>query len=446
MGRGSGLHNLATPLCLQRPIVKIIDTLESQMPKTRRKSFDRAHALLEELRKHRRAILDALRASSSQLQPLRSLQTLLIKEISRAERKIRRSKAILKALDPAGPTERAAELEERIDFYRHLAYGWRCFGDAIAYMFLDKFALKQTYFNTHNINRKPDAGFLGDKAGLVAELKMLDRVLEHGFPAVLTDLTNTIRHGDVCVMIGPDPLLIEVKSGKLDSRGRRQRNSIRQLMEFFDTDEAQGLRGFEEVRRVSYQTDEVTYVEALNECMAAAIKDGAAWRSPEEGLYYVALANGAIGFEDILAELKLTQPMVFLLNEAKTSKSWSPYVPFTLSIRDKETLFRFIWGSIYLAVLYDVDALRRMAEAQGVAIVVASSDADFVFEITRPNGAGPLQVANQMFSRLAFDFTSPAWLFRTAIENLDRLNVESVSTTETPPIADASRSAERTQS
>jgi hypothetical protein len=40
-------------------------------------------------------------------------------------------------------------------------------------------------------------------------------------PALLVDLTNTIRHGDICLMGESDPCLIEMKASKnLDSRGK----------------------------------------------------------------------------------------------------------------------------------------------------------------------------------------------------------------------------------
>ena len=180
------------------------------MVKRRRTSFARAHTLLGELRTPRPVIHDAVYATPRQLQALKSLQKLLIKEIIRAERKIRRSKSILKTLEAVAP-EATAQLKERIESYRHLAYIWRCFGDAIAFLFMDKFALKQTFFNTHNCNAKQDAGFLAGKAGLSGEWMVMEEFLSKGIPALISDLTNTIRHGDVCVMIGPEPHLIEVK-------------------------------------------------------------------------------------------------------------------------------------------------------------------------------------------------------------------------------------------
>lgn len=69
--------------------------------------------------------------------------------------------------------------------------------------------------------------------------------LQQNVPALLVDLTNTLRHGDVCLMGRPILQLIEVKaSAGLDRRGRRQRRDIEKLQSFFDSDEAHDLRGF----------------------------------------------------------------------------------------------------------------------------------------------------------------------------------------------------------
>ena len=150
------------------------------------------------------------------------------------------------------------------------------------------------------------------------------------------------------------------------------------------------------------------------------MKNGAAWCSPEDGLYYIAITEGRIGFEEIVTELKLIRPVVFLLNEFKAQRNWSPYSPFTLSIRDREALFRFIWGDIYLTVIYDLDALRRLAESEGDKIDFEPPGSDYAFELTRAGGEGQIKLASQLFSRLAFDFTSPAWLLREAIGHYDR--------------------------
>lgn len=393
--------------------------MKVQRVNKRRKSFDKAHHLLEELRRLHAKIQQGKETTARELEPLRFLQKLLIAEIIRAERKIRRSKEILRSLNERD-VERAEELELRIAGYRHLAHLWRSFGDAVAFLMMDKYALKQTFFNTHNLNAKQDAGFLLEKEGLAGELQVMEDWLAIGVPALLTDLTNTIRHGDVCLMLGPDPHLIEVKSSELDRRGRRQRDGIRQLMDFYETDEAINMRGLERINRVAHETEEVNYIGAINECIASARVKGAAWQSPEKGLYYLVVTDNT-NIHDIAKEFRLKQPLGYPLNEMKVGRNWAPYYPFVLSIRDADALFRFVWGEIYIVVYYDFDALLQLAKSMGFEVELLSRDKDHALELKRKEDEENIRLAWQMFDRVAFDFTSPAWLLANAVERFNSL-------------------------
>jgi hypothetical protein len=183
----------------------------------RRKSFAAAHKLLSELR-----------TNLEEISPLLPLQRLLIEEITSAERQIRSLKQELSLQSAFRKSD--TYIQNRIERLRLLTFIWRSFGDAIAFLYMDKFALKQTHYNIHNMNPRQDAGFLSDKKGLQGELTFLETLLARGIPSVLVDITNTIRHGDVCLMLGPDPQLIEVKtSAQMDRRGRKQVAGIRTL-------------------------------------------------------------------------------------------------------------------------------------------------------------------------------------------------------------------------
>jgi hypothetical protein len=163
----------------------------------RKNAFARAHALLQKVR-----------GNLSDIATLREIQQLLFRGIMRAEQKIRDIKGELRSAasnrDEAALT-RAHYLERRLEGVRQCAYIFRCFGDAIAFLYMDKHALKQTFYNTHNVNPKQDAGFLAGKEGLASEILTLESLLKQGVPALLSDLTNTIRHGDICVMVEPIP-------------------------------------------------------------------------------------------------------------------------------------------------------------------------------------------------------------------------------------------------
>ena len=393
-------------------------------------SFERAHRLLEELRTLRAAMGGGAIATPAALRPLWLLQRLLVKEIKRAERKIRRIKSILKLASEHDDPDRSTSLSTQIEGYRHLAYVWRSFGDAVAFLFMDKFALKQAFYNTHNTNAKQDAGFLLGKEGLVGEWAEVENWLRQGIPALLTDLTNTIRHGDVCLMVGADPILIEVKLGDLDTRGRQQRNSIRQLMEFFENDEIPSLRGLGEIARTANQSPELRYADVMEDTIIAASRTSAALKSPESGLWYVAITDGAVDVNATLRGLGLGHPIAYPLNEVKTTRSWAPYSPFILSIRDRESSYRFMWGDVIVFVIYDLDELVAAAALRGLNTTLFSREEDSVFELIEPTTGRNIRLAWQMFDRLAFEFTSPAWLLATTVERLDAQEVTSPTSSE----------------
>src|SRR6266851_2846868 len=208
----------------------------------RKHSYTLAHSLLQ-----------TLRINLQDLATLKELQKLLLREVIRAEKKIRELKTELRSMKGAAcsaASVRSVYLKNRIEGFRQCTYIWRCFGDAIAFLYMDKFALKQCFYSTENTNPKQNAGFILGKEGLANELALLDSALEHNVPAVLVDLTNTIRHGDICLMGESDPYLIEVKASKnLNRRGKKQKRSLEKLHTFFETDKCEGLRGFPEARR-----------------------------------------------------------------------------------------------------------------------------------------------------------------------------------------------------
>lgn len=387
--------------------------------KKRRKSFERAHGLFEELRSLRATMGTRTSPTLATLRPLWLLQRLLVKEITRAERKIRRIKSILRLVSEVDASDRVSSLFAQIEGYRHLTYMWRSFGDAVAFLFMDKFALKQVFYNTQNKNAKQDAGFLSDKSGFAGEWNEVARWLRHGVPALLADLTNTIRHGDVCLMVGPDPVLIEVKLGKLDGRGREQRDSIRQLTEFFQTDETSGLRGLGKIRRTAHQTPEVSYAGSMEETIIAALKTGAAASSPESGLWYLAVADEKIDMNGSIEGLGLARRIAYPLNEVKSARTWAPYTPFILSVRDKCSVYKFIWGDVLVFVVYDLHELVSASAKRGLEIDLFSREEDSAFELREPVSGRNIRLAWQMFDRLALEFTSPAWLLSAAIERLD---------------------------
>jgi hypothetical protein len=380
----------------------------------RKHSFARAHALLQ-----------TLRANLADLATLKALQQLLIHEVIRAEKKIRELKAELRTINKrttdSAAAKRLAYLENRIEGFRQCAYIWRCFGDAIAFLYMDKFALKHSFFSTEKLSVKQSAGFIGDKEGLVNELAVIDFLLEHNIPALLADLTNTIRHGDICVMVGPDPHLIEVKSSKnLDSRGKKQKRILEKLWAFYETDKAEGFRGFPEVSREVIERRERTYVEQINECIVEARKAGYAVRQPERGLHYIVMTQDAPDIKQIMGSLALKAPWCFFLNQAKSDRAWAPYLPFMLSIEDKDDLWDFIRGNLFIFVFVEVDRLCEIGRDKGYEATFDLDDESYPLRFVVPGGDGFTRASKQILGRIGMEFVSPEWVVLSGIEMFEQ--------------------------
>jgi hypothetical protein len=163
-------------------------------------------------------LLRSLEASLDDVTQLLALQRDLVQCIVRAERRIlvtqARRRDLQRQLKAGRPSKleskklrhRIAALDDQISMSQQLMFIWRCFGDGIAFSYLDKFALKHAFFNTHDLERKQRAGAVSGKEGFHNELKVVMALLcSKRLPAMLSDITNIIRHGDVCLLGGPDP-------------------------------------------------------------------------------------------------------------------------------------------------------------------------------------------------------------------------------------------------
>lgn len=365
------------------------------------------------------ALLASLRNDPMNMAVLRETQALLLGEILRTEYRIRGLKAELKTTYPEkseADLKRFVFLTNRIEGFRRCAFIWRCFGDAIAFSYLDKYALKQTLYSTGSTNQKQDAGFISGKKGLDGELSILDDYLERGVPAILNDITNTIRHGDITLLVGPDPILLEVKSSwaKINPRGRKQARSLELLNKFFSTDKVSGLRGMAEVRR--REMPERTYVMEMNSCVERSAKEGYALESPEKGLYYVAMSRGAPDIQTIFRDAQLRAPLVFGWNMAKVEQAWMPYVPFILTLENRDRLWEFVDGKIFILVAVEIERLVEIAAESGVgASYDDQTDPDYPFKFDAADGTRRNGIALHLIQRIGFECVSPEILIRNAI-------------------------------
>jgi hypothetical protein len=370
------------------------------------------------------------------METLRALQQLLFREILRAERKIRELKAELRGRAKSGGktfAKRSSFLKNRIEGLRQCVYVWRCFGDAIAFTYLDKHALKQCFYNIQNVKARQAAGFLSDKVGVASEIALLESVLAENVPALLTDLTNTIRYGDICIMFGPDPQLVEVKTSKaLDRRGRKQKQNLEKLSNFFETDRAVDFRGFPEVHRHALESPVRSYVAEMNTCIVEGSNNGHAVAEPEPGLYYVVMATKTVNIDEVFKKLKLKGPWVFDLNSYKNARAWAPYLPFVLTIENKDHLWAFIRGDLYILVLAELDDLSKIAEKYEFEISIDRENENYPLRLQRRGSDDYINIASHVVARIGLELVSPSWIAQSTIEILNR-RAQEVAVNVPPP-------------
>ena len=359
-------------------------------------------------------MLSTIRNEPADLKTLFELQKLLIAEITLAERRVQENKAH----SNAERGKRSAYYEKRAKAHRHSIYYWKAFGDAIAFLYCDRFALKHVYYNTHNAKVRQDSGFISGSAGFQKELDALRKLVEGGCPCVLCDLTNTIRYGDICIMAQNDPILIEVKSsGTRDRRRTRQLRNMKTLREFYETDVSNGLRGFSSVNRIATRSVPYSFEKELNECIDEAYERDYALKSPEPGVCYVAI-SGDIRVEDVFRQVNLTEPLLFSLNEARRKRAWSPYYPFTLLIRSERALYDFMLGRLFVMVLLDVAVMRDLVRTLGW---MPEFDLESTYPLwaSRDGGEERAGLSGHLLARAAMEALSLKWVVEEGLRGLE---------------------------
>ena len=359
-------------------------------------------------------MLSTIRNQPADVKTLFDLQKLLIAEVTLAEGRVRENKALAKAVRG----KRLRYFETRAQAHRQSIYYWKAFGDAIAFLYCDRFALKHVYYNTHNLNVRQDGGFISGSAGLEQELKVLQWLLDGGCPCVLCDLTNTIRYGDICVLVRDDPTIIEVKSsGTKDRRRKRQFRNMRTLQKFYETDVSHGLRGFSTLHRVALQSGLKSFGVEFNQCIDESYERGYALKSPEPGVCYVAL-SGDVRLEDVLEQVNLAEPWLFSLNEARRNRAWSPYYPFTLLIRSERALYGFMLGRLIVMVLLDVAVMKGLVRAMGWTPKF-DEEADCPLWASRNGGEEQAGLSRHLLARTAMEALSLRWVVEEGIRGFE---------------------------
>jgi len=350
--------------------------------------------------------VQALAADTDNLRRLFDIQKRLLRAVVDAEEEVRSAKT-------AGddPTE-----------WQYVRYNILCLGDALAFLYIDRFALKQTYFNVDNMNPKQSGGFISGKTGFSSELAALTEAIDHGVPAVLCDLTNVVRYGDICLLGDNDPVLLEVKSSNTkDRRGRRQRRKLQTLVDFFNADRAEGLRGLEGTTvRMAFTSPPRAFDDLMRQAVAEAMTDGTAHFEVDGCLTFHVLTDSEPDHDAFFASGTPGKGLVVSVNELKSSMAWGCYYPYALTLSNTEHFAKFVKGEVFIFALLKIDAFEANLAPQGVSLEVEADEHNIQCRINFADlGDGAdvncFIVGEHMMCRMWTDFLYPNWIVANSV-------------------------------
>ncbi|WP_126450702.1 hypothetical protein [Pseudomonas fluorescens] len=98
--------------------------------------------------------------------------------------------------------------------------------------------------------------------------------------------------------------------------------------------------------------------------------------------------------------------------------AWHPYTPFHISL-NPEHLYHFINGDLNIAIILDLQAIKRRFKKNGMHITFLQDDHWYAqISATENILDGGFRISTQSFMRIAFEFQSLAWTIKQHKEHL----------------------------
>jgi hypothetical protein len=361
------------------------------------------------------------------------IQEELLLRIGRAERVIRRTRNEIDTLkrrlaqrgnDRGTSRQIKAQriaADSKIELQREVLAILRAVGDAVAFIYGDRWDLKQ-------LVKHETSGFITGKRGTRFERRALRQVFHstRDAVAVLNDVTHTLRHGDITVFSPtnwPEGRfgLIELKSGRGGSRSRtaRQSEALERVSNYLRTDVRQAEDG-STWRRESIMSHPVHHFDTVARLIAELPRSGSLLREIEPGLEYGVIEYregynlSTMAMLDKLKKATHHRRVFFFVNELKYQHGLA-YYPFPLCFRDPEVLFRFYNGELLIYVIIDMDRVNELLVSHRLSVRL--SDRDFFFWEIVPlaDEERSWHISSHMVERLAGEFLRLDWLLENTV-------------------------------
>lgn len=317
------------------------------------------------------------------------IQELLIKKIRYTEGKIKYWKNKL-------PTSK------KVKAYQRINKTLRCFGDAIAFKFMDRWYIKQLSLN-HN------SGFISGQSGFELEYSLLKEASNIGIPCLLADLTNCLRHGDLyCFFPDSDPKIIEVKDGNAKKSGRasRQKKKLNQVLAFLETDKK--LVDGKLTKRVDLPSELIDNSDLVSELASKAVSNGSGWAKVKNQAAYFAMVE----FDDsVLMKVtaKFKKPCFSIVKSDEYFSMDLPFYPIPLIVKDPIALTEFLVAEMVFLVVIDLYQIEKAVKKHGASFeYLGENDGNYSAKVVLSDGAVKM-VSKFLFSRLFYEFLDIDW-------------------------------------
>ena len=301
------------------------------------------------------------------LEQCQAVQYILIQRVTYIEKRIQQCKVEIadfkRQLTIRQTKDKAQEIKQAISYryqlideYKNILYIFKSVGDALAFIYISPWDIKP-------MNFKEPAGFISGKRGLREERRILKFLFDKKRIAILNDLTNSLRYGDITLVLEEGIFtLIEVKSGKQrDKNHAVQLGKMQKITTYLETDKVDDLyREGEQIVRISMHSEEKHHRDKLNELISQALKSGFAFAETEKGLAYIVDATESLDQVKACFQAIGTiqaSPIVFMLNSAKYLNCG--YYPFVLTIQNSNAAFAFWAGEIIITIAIDLKVIEN---------------------------------------------------------------------------------------
>jgi len=323
--------------------------------------------------------------------------------IKKYKREIRNWKKLLKSRkNLSGSNINSKELKNsisglinKVKSYQNINYILHVVGDSIAYIYIDRWDIKPFQF-------KESAGFLSGKKGFESELKCFRYCYKVNCIAILNDLTNCLRHGDLTLIKKDSFKIIEIKSGWVSNkRTVRQQENLEHILKYLESDYTDNLYDSSiPCKRISYSTEPRYYVNELNNLIIHSKMSGSAYEEIEQGIiYYVANKFNKNDIDDIMKRFT-EAPSVFILNKYKYK--FFGYYPLPLIIKEPHSLYEFYTNTLIIIIFIDTVCINQFSQDS----YKGKDSQDNI------NDDSSVLIPLDLLNRIFFDFLSLDWVLK----------------------------------